>query len=104
MPGKLGLFSILLLANALAGCCVLPRQAPHTQPVVARDLLFSPAWTSLPTYDVLRRVWPSSTAFESLGEVIDYRETIIDRHSWTDLQHDFYYRRFDAVRSGRSYR
>ena len=95
---------LLALVGVVAGGCAHPVRATNAQSVVQRDLLFSPAWTGLPTYDVARAQWPSSVGHESLGEVVDYRETIIDRHGLAGLQRDFYYRRFESVRTGRSYR
>jgi hypothetical protein len=95
---------LLALTSTIAAGCAQPTRTAYDQPVVARDLLYSPAWTGLPTFDIARSPWPSTVAFETLGEFVDYRETIIDRQGWTDFQRDFYYRRFDAVRTGRWYR
>ena len=90
----------LLVCVVLGGCSAPDRRMTQNRPP-ATDLLFSANWTHAPTFDVQRSDWPSTTAATSLGEVIEFRETIIDRQGWFPRQRDFYYRRFDGVRTGR---
>ena len=94
---------VVLVSFGVLGChgperTAVARQAPE------RDLLFSPSWVELPTFDVARSSWPCTTAFGQVEEVVNYRERIIDRQGWFGSQRDFYYRRFDAVRAGRARR
>ena len=91
-------------AEEVAAGCARPERVTFARSVPVKDLLFSPSWTGLPTMNVPRSAWPSTLAAQTAGELIDYQETIIDRQGWNHLQQDFYYRRFDAIRSGRSYR
>ena len=95
---------LLIMTSTIAAGCARPERDALARSMPAKDLLFSPPWTGLSTVNVARSVWPSTVASQAIGEIVDYQETIIDRQGWIDLQQDFYYRRFDATRSGRSYR
>lgn len=89
---------------ALAGCASLPGPDRSTR-AVKKDLLFSPEWAGMPTFDVARSSWPSTASHLSAGEVVDYQETILDFHGRSRLgRNDDYYRRFQSVRVGRLYR
>ena len=95
---------LLSMTIMVAAGCARPERVTFARSVPVKDLLFSPSWTGLPTMNVPRSAWPSTLAAQTAGEIVDYQETIIDRQGWNHLQQDFYYRRFDAIRSGRSYR
>lgn len=89
---------------ALSGCASL-RDPDRAARIVKKDLLFSPGWTGIPTFDVARSSWPTTTSHLSVGEVVDYQETILDLHGRSRLgRRDDYYRRFQSVRVGRLYR
>ena len=95
---------LAIFAPLLAtGCSDIGRKA-GVQHHCTRELLFSPNWTDFPTCDIPRSAWPSAVAHGQLGEQIDYQEKIIDRQGWYGDQRDFYYRRFDASRTGRARR
>ena len=94
---------LIMTITVATGCARLERHT-FTRSVPAKDLLFSPPWTGLSTVNVARSAWPSTVASQPIGEIVDYQETIIDRQGWIGVQQDFYYRRFDAIRTGRSYR
>ena len=95
---------LLIVTITVAGGCARPERDTFVRSVPSKDLLFSPSWTGLSTEDVAREPWPSTLASQATGEIVDYQETIIDRQGRVEMQHDFYYRRFDAIRTGRSYR
>jgi hypothetical protein len=95
---------LLIMTTTIAAGCARPQRDTLARSGPAKDLLFSPSWTGLSTVNVARSAWPSTVASQAIGEIVDYQETIIDRQGWTDSQQDFYYRRFDAIRSGRSHR
>ena len=85
------------------GCGNIGHQA-QVQQHFTQELLYSPSWTGLPTCNITRSAWPSTTAYRQVDEQIDYRERIIDRQGWFGDQRDFYYRRFDSTRTGRGRR
>lgn len=96
--------SCLFGVIALTGCA--SRAGPdRSARIVKKDLLFSPEWTGMPTFDVSRSSWPATAAHLSVGEIIDYQETILDSQGRSRFGRDNdYYRRFRSVRVGRSYR
>ena len=95
---------LLIVTITVAAGCGRPERDTFARSGPAKDLLFSPPWTGLSTVNVARSAWPSTVASQPIGEIVDYQETIIDRQGWIVVQQDFYYRRFDAIRTGRSYR
>ena len=102
MSGKLAASVWILVATTLAGCAT-PVRTTGLAHIPEKNLIFNPEWTGLPVLEVARASWPSTAAFSSLVEQIDYRETIIDRQGSFGHDLDFLYRRFDSVRSGRAY-
>ncbi|MCH9033190.1 MAG: hypothetical protein IID42_01640 [Planctomycetes bacterium] len=100
----IAIFVVGMTITGLVGCASMP--GPH-RPVrrVKVDLLFNPEWTGVPTFDVSRSSWPSTPAYLSVGEVVDYQETIYDLQGRSSRgQGDYYRRQFKSVRIGRSYR
>jgi len=63
-------------------------------------MLFNPDSTGLHVANVPRGDWPATLRHRQRGEVFDYQETIIDRQGAFESGRDYYYRRFDAFRSG----
>ncbi len=94
----------------ISGCSVSgrdmedARQKPITM-MVDQNLIFNPEWVGIASVDVPRREWPSTAGYEQTAEdSTEYRETIIDSHGSFRGQGDRYYRRFNAVRTGRKTR
>lgn len=92
-----------VLICTIAGCVnsgrrVAMRRTPH------KYMLYNPRRTGLPTVDVARSDWPSTVKYYSTGEVLDYQVSTYDLQGTVGQSQDYYYRRFDGVRSGRGYR
>ena len=100
---KLAALMGILVSTAPAGCSVSARTTSSLQ-TSARNILFNPEWTGLPVSSVTRTDWPSTVAFSSLYEGVEYRETILDRQGGFGSDRDYLYRRFYSVRTGRARR
>jgi len=111
---RLGMvLAIGLLLVPLAGCasragyrgpCVM--LAPDSRPVeLASALLFDPRPGPYDAQEfALRSDWPSTPSFYSPGELIFYRDRVVDFQGrpWNNWQGT--YRRADSVRVGVGYR
>ncbi len=87
----------------VAGCSASGRIArPVLIPV--KHLLFNPEWTDLPVLFVGRENWPSTPAFSTSGETVNYRETIYDRQGDFAFGRDYLRRTFHSVRTGHAKR
>jgi hypothetical protein len=91
----------ILFHAPLSERCTLPPFRRFEQ-YAANNLLFNPQWTIDPGYDLARSDWPVATVFEHQREKFSYRETIVDRQTRFGTDQDFYSRRFDSTRTGRT--
>ena len=88
----------VLMSIGATGCAVGrgPRYAVRRSP----HLIFNPAWTGLPPSADRRSAWPSTVVFRQSDELITYQETLIDLQGDFAGSRDYYYRRFNSVRTG----
>ncbi|MFQ5495935.1 MAG: hypothetical protein ACE5EX_11205 [Phycisphaerae bacterium] len=91
---------LVIAGTAIAGCAAVTRTAPvrHSR---STHLIFNPQWTGIPPSAVARGEWPSTFAYESGEELIDYRESYIDRQGTYGHDRDQLIRRFYQRRTGR---
>lgn len=97
------LILLALLVTTVSGCqsTMSGRRIARTE---HRDVLYSPNWSGLATYNVARSQWPATAAPYRLGEVVDYEITTYDEQGRSFSNQDGYLRRrFSSVRSGRTY-
>lgn len=76
--------------------------APSSEPY--RHALFNPDPIAFPLHEFDRLTWPDAPNHQISGESIEYAETVIDWQGRNFGDRDLYYRRFDAVRTGRAFR
>lgn len=69
-----------------------------------RHALFNPDPVNFPVQEFDRYSWPDALNHQITGESIDYVETVVDWQGRNFSDRDLYYRRFDAVRTGRAFR
>ena len=93
----------VLVSSTSIGCSVSARTAGPSY-IAERHLLFNPEWMDLPVGYVARSDWPSTVAFSTISEAVEYRETIIDWQGRFGADSDRLYRRFGSVRTGRALR
>ncbi len=66
--------------------------------------IFNPDDVSLPPEFIGRTDWPATVAHQSTGEIVEFRESIIDQDGQTFGRRDDYRRRFYSRRTGRQIR
>ena len=67
-------------------------------------VIFNPDEVLLPPEFIGRTDWPATYAHQATGEIVEYRESIIDRDGQTFGRRDDYRRRFYSLRTGRQIR
>jgi len=97
------------LVTAVAACAVLSGCRTAHEPcgpryLADKHLVFYPDSSGLPPMDFPREPWPVAISGDQPGELIEYQETIYDIQGRPGRESNSYYRRFDAVRSGRAWR
>lgn len=103
------LLAIGSLVGPSLGCSTPRHQRPSlttqgASQLIAKHTLFNADWTRDASENIGRIVWPMTTAYNETGESTEYRETIIDRQGRFGFDRDQHYRRFDSIRTGRTYR
>ncbi len=94
--------AIVLLALAVSSCANYGRISGVRTP--SRHLIFNPAWTGIPTMQFERSVWPATAVYDTAGESIEYRATVLDQQGLTGRSRDYLRRSFHSVRTGRARR
>lgn len=95
------LAAALTLAAGTLGCAQNHR-APRFSVITETHLIFNPEWTRISSDAVARADWPVAHVYDSTGEIVDYRTTMIDRQtqSGSSRGYDRLTRTFRSVRRG----
>ncbi|MFQ5414125.1 MAG: hypothetical protein ACE5E6_06665 [Phycisphaerae bacterium] len=96
--------STIVCGTAATGCAVSgPRYRAPAPP--SPHLIFNPRGRTYGAAYIGRSTWPSTPAYVSDGEIIEYTEVRIDTQDrGFGRNGDRYYRRFTTIRHGRATR
>ena len=89
----------LTLAAGTLGCAQNDR-APRLSVIPETHLIFNPEWTGISSHAVARADWPVTQVYDSTGEIVDYRTTMIDRQMQSGRSRDRLTRTFRSDRRG----
>lgn len=93
------LTAALTLAAGTLGCARNDR-ALRFSVISETHLIFNPEWTGISSEAVGRADWPVAHVYDSTGEIVDYRTTMIDRQVQSGRSRDRLTRTFRSVRRG----
>ncbi len=107
--GLLLVTGLAALSCALTACQASGRSGHSTYCAAQgresyRHALFNPDPVNFPLLEFDRFAWPEAPNHQTTGESIEYVETVVDWQGRNFSDRDLYYRRFDAVRTGRAFR
>ncbi len=100
--GTMGiLVAFVAMASTGCACSDKPRRMASRQP---EHLIFNPEWTKIPSVDVPRENWPSTSMAGDDSVLVEHEVIIVDRQGGLGHQPDRLSRRFHSVRRGRTVR
>ncbi len=97
------MLAVVCLLSTSLGCAQGVRRYPVSG-TACGNLVFNSQCNLLAGGHNERSEWPSTVAYQRSTELIDFRETIIDRQGRFGHSDDYLYRRFESTRTGRGHR
>lgn len=92
------------LGMTVSGCCARRAAQIRLERPTTGGLIFNPEWNVAESVLNARNDWPTASGPSRFAEGTEFREFVVDRQGRFGQNADFYYRRYESVRTGQDRR